>query len=62
MTAEPFEPFAFQRTSATYRVRVALTPTGLAARERFVDVDAGEQRAEAFAKADPFKQTGAPKS
>ncbi len=55
MTDEPrFELFAFWRTSATYRVRVALNLKGLAARERLVNLDAGEQRAEAFLRVNPL--------
>ena len=49
-----FELFAFWRTSATYRVRVALNLKGLAAQERFVNVDAGEQRGDAFLKINPL--------
>ena len=49
-----FELFAFWRTSATYRVRVALNLKELAAQERFVKVDAGEQRGEAFLKINPL--------
>ena len=55
MSTQPrFELFAFWRTSATYRVRVALALKGLAARERNVDLDAGEQRAEAFLSINPL--------
>ena len=55
MTARPdFELFAFWRTSATYRVRVGLNIKGLAAHERIVDLDAGEQRSEAFLKINPL--------
>lgn len=49
-----FELFAFWRTSATYRVRVALNLKGLHANERIVNIDAGEQRAEAFLKINPL--------
>lgn len=55
MTIEPrFELFSFWRTSATYRVRVALALKGLAAQERTVDLDAGEQRSESFLKLNPL--------
>ena len=55
MTAQPpFELFAFWRTSATYRVRVALNLKGLTAHERIVNLDAGEQRSEAFLKVNPM--------
>ena len=53
-TSPTFELFAFWRTSATYRVRVALNLKGLAARERIVNLDAGEQRSEAFLKINPL--------
>ena len=48
------ELFSFWRTSATYRVRVALNLKGLVAHETFVNVDAGEQRGEAFLKINPL--------
>jgi maleylacetoacetate isomerase/maleylpyruvate isomerase len=50
----PFELYAYWRTSATYRVRVALSLKGLQAHERIVDLDAGEQRSEAFLKINPL--------
>lgn len=51
---EKFELFAFWRTSATYRVRVALNIKGLAAHEHVIDLDAGEQRGDAFLKINPM--------
>lgn len=55
MTQQPeFELFAFWRTSATYRVRVALNLKGLVAHERIVNLDAGEQRSDAFLKINPL--------
>lgn len=55
MTTQPeLELFAFWRTSATYRVRVALNIKGLAAHERIVNLDAGEQHSEEFLKINPL--------
>ena len=55
MSTQPqFELFAFWRTSATYRVRVALNLKGLTAHERIVNLDSGEQRSEAFLKINPM--------
>ena len=55
MPANPrFELFAFWRTSATYRVRVALNLKGLSARERQINLDAGEQRGAEFLKVNPL--------
>ncbi len=52
--AARFELFAYWRTSATYRVRVALNLKGLVAQERFVNIDAGEQRGEDFLRINPL--------
>ena len=54
ITPAQFELFAFWRTSATYRVRVGLNLKGMAAHERLVNLDAGEQRSEAFLKINPL--------
>ena len=53
-TQSTFELYAFWRTSATYRVRVALNLKGLTAHERIVNIDAGEQRGEEFLKINPL--------
>lgn len=53
-TQPDLELFAFWRTSATYRVRVALNIKGLVAHERIVNLDAGEQRSEAFLQINPL--------
>lgn len=50
----PFDLFAYWRSSATYRVRVALNLKGLSAHERLVDIDAGEQRSPAFLALNPL--------
>lgn len=49
-----FELFGFWRTSATYRVRVALNLKGMTAQEHSVNLDAGEQRSETFLKINPL--------
>ncbi|MFT5533510.1 MAG: maleylacetoacetate isomerase [Candidatus Paceibacteria bacterium] len=55
MSLQPeFELFAFWRTSATYRVRVALNLKGLIAHERIINLDAGEQRSAAFLAINPM--------
>jgi maleylacetoacetate isomerase len=48
------ELYAFWRTSATYRVRVALSLKGLSATEHIVDLDSGEQRSPEFLKINPL--------
>ncbi|MCQ8240838.1 maleylacetoacetate isomerase [Rhizosaccharibacter radicis] len=45
---------AFWRTSATYRVRVALRLKDLAVAEKIVDLDAGEQHDPAFLRSNPM--------
>ncbi len=55
MTPTPrFELYSYWRTSATYRVRVALNIKGLKAEEHNVNLDAGEQRSDAFLKINPM--------
>lgn len=54
MNEPRFKLYAFWRTSATYRVRVALALKGLAFEEQFVDNDAGENRSEAFLRINPL--------
>ena len=49
-----YELFAYWRTSAAYRVRVALNMKGVAAREHQINLDAGEQGGEAFLKINPL--------
>ena len=49
-----FELFSFWRTSATYRVRVAFNLKGVVPQEHNVNLDAGEQRSEAFLKINPM--------
>jgi maleylacetoacetate isomerase len=49
-----FDLFAFWRSSAAFRVRVALNLKGLSAHEQNIDLDAGEQRSDAFLKISPL--------
>ena len=49
-----FELFSFWRTSATYRVRVAFNLKGVQPQEHNVNIDAGEQRSEAFLRINPM--------
>jgi maleylacetoacetate isomerase/maleylpyruvate isomerase len=53
-TAARFDLYAFWRTSATYRVRVACHLKGLQPQEHIVNLDAGEQRSEAFLQINPM--------
>ncbi len=55
MPATPrFELYSYWRTAATYRVRVALGLKGLSWDEHNVNLDAGEQRGEAFLRINPL--------
>jgi len=54
MTQPSFKMYAFWRSSATYRVRVALALKGLTAEEHSIDLDAGDQRREDFLKVNPL--------
>jgi maleylacetoacetate isomerase len=49
-----YELFAFWRSSAAYRVRVALHLKGISVRERYIDLDAGDQRGADFLKINPL--------
>ena len=49
-----FELYSFWRTSATYRVRVAFNLKGVQPQEHTIDLDAGEQRSQAFLKVNPM--------
>lgn len=49
-----FELFAFWRTSATYRVRVAMNLKGLEAEEKQVNLIEGQQHDPAFLKVNPM--------
>lgn len=51
---ERFELYGFWRTSATYRVRVALNLKGLSAKETNINLDAGENRSPEFLKVNPM--------
>ncbi len=53
-TPARFDLYSYWRTSATYRVRVALNLKGVVAQEHNVNIDAGEQRSEAFLKLNPM--------
>src|SRR6202012_5545823 len=47
------ELYAFWRTASTHRVRIALNFKGLGARERFVNLETGEQRTPGFLAVNP---------
>jgi maleylacetoacetate isomerase len=49
-----FELYAYWRTSAGFRVRVALNLKGLSAHEHIINIDTGEQRSEAFLMINPM--------
>ena len=53
-TPERFELFSFWRTSATYRVRVALNLKSLHAQETNIDLEAGDQRGPDFLAVNPL--------
>ena len=52
-TNADFELYAFWRTAATHRVRIALNMKGLVAHERFIDLDKGEQTSPAYLAVSP---------
>jgi maleylacetoacetate isomerase len=55
MTTQPrFTLYSYWRTSATYRVRVALNLKGITATEINVNLDTGEQRSESFLQINPM--------
>ena len=54
MTDDRFTLFAYWRTSAGYRVRVAFALKGLKPQEKIVNVDAGEHRSPEFLKINPL--------
>jgi maleylacetoacetate isomerase len=53
-TQNRFSMYAFWRSSATYRVRVALNLKGLTADEHAIDLDRGEQRDSSFLAVNPM--------
>lgn len=53
-SASRFDLYSFWRTSATYRVRVALNLKGVEVNEKNVNLDAGENLSAAFLKINPL--------
>ena len=49
-----FNLFAYWRTSATYRVRVAMNLKGIVPDESYINLDTGEQRSVDFLKVNPL--------
>jgi maleylacetoacetate isomerase len=49
-----FELYGFWRTSATYRVRVAMNLKGITAKETNINLDSGENRSAEFLKINPM--------
>jgi maleylacetoacetate isomerase len=54
ITPAKYELYAFWRTSATYRVRVALNLKGLTAQEHVINLDSGENRSQSFLAVNPM--------
>ena len=55
MTSSPnLELYSFWRTSATFRVRVALNMKGMTALEHNINIDSGEQRSAAYLALNPL--------
>lgn len=50
----PLQLYGFWRSSATYRVRVALAIKGLSAKEHAIDLDRGDQRGAEFQQINPL--------
>ncbi len=49
-----FDLYSFWRTSATYRVRVALNLKGVVAAEHNINIDTGQQRSDSFLAINPM--------